>query len=326
MTSSGGGPIKVEVTQSEIDRYWEFVRSEVQKTGRQLPSPILWHYTSGEGLVGIIQSGTFWLTHISCVNDSTELRHAGSLLRGAFEKKQLEAMQTLVTTHVPELLLYDRVITALSTDASPTSEWFIGCLSEDGDDLSQWRAYGGGEGGYAVGFDVQLLHLALIQQNALWVSVCYDTVLQYQIAQSVADATVQFYLEGLAARPGIQPTAWVETFLPAWRDRIAYIGPITKHPAFAAEREWRIIRGLRGDADWESLKFQQRQSMLRRHLPLALPTLQLGDLLPICAVRVGPSRHKEISRVSVADLLQSKGYPEQVSKHVLVSEVPFQAI
>lgn len=332
--SNGPGPVtptmtttvSVEVTPAETDRYRDSVRDELQKTARPVPSPILWHYTSGEGLIGIIESGVLWATHVGCVNDSTELRYSNTILLNVFKERQGRSMMSPITTPAPELLLFEKVISALSVDATPVSEWFIACLSEDGDDLAQWRAYGGGEGGYAIGFDVNFLHQALIQDGASWGPVCYNTDLQRQIAESVVDATVRFYLEGLSTRSDVSPDAWANAFLPVWRNHVAQIAPIAKHPAFQAEREWRIIRGFRGTADGERLKFQQRQSMLRRHLPLELRTHLTEDLLPICAVRGGPSRHKEISRVSVGDLLRSKRYPQQVYNNVLVSEVPFQAM
>ena len=52
--------------------------------------------------------------------------------------------------------------------------WFVACFSEDNDDLSQWRAYGGGEGGYAIGFNS--LHLRKLgNQFMLLGKVEYDT-------------------------------------------------------------------------------------------------------------------------------------------------------
>jgi hypothetical protein len=80
-----------------------------------------------------------------------------------------------------------------------------------------------------------------------------------------------------------------------------------------------MFRQLR-PSDVPRLRFRQRQSMLARHLPLALRSN--NGLLPI---GVGPSRHKAISKVSVGDLLASKGYPEPVYGKVRVSEIPFQA-
>ena len=228
-----------QITQGEINRYWDFVRDQFQRTGRTAPSPaVLWHYTSGDGLVAIIQSGELWTTQISCVNDSTELRYSTSLLLDVLRPKRMdrELRPHATTTAKAELILYDRAIAGLSVDAAPTSERFVACLSEDGDDLSQWRAYGGGEGGYAIGFDMARLLLTLPQAKAVLAAVCYDKNIQIQIAQAVVDATTRFYLEGLNSRPGAKEEEWAETFLSAWSRLISHIAPAIKHPAFSTER------------------------------------------------------------------------------------------
>ena len=57
-------------------KYQEFVRQQVKQLGsldfdREV---ILWHYTNGAGLLGILETGTIFSTQVSCVNDSTECR------------------------------------------------------------------------------------------------------------------------------------------------------------------------------------------------------------------------------------------------------------
>jgi DUF2971 family protein len=148
--------------------------------------------------------------------------------------------------------------------------------------LSQWRAYGGGEGGYAIGFDIATLILALTAENGYLAGVCYHRQTHIEIGMSVVDATVKFYLDGLAARPGVDHTQWGESFLQVWSHTVSDIAPMIKDPAFATENEWRLIHRL-GHTDLPNLKFQQRQSMLRRHLPLKLRSPGYPHL-PICAV------------------------------------------
>lgn len=309
-------------SQGEIHQYLDAARDEIAKFGPAAPQSILWHYTSGDGLIGIIGSGEFWVTQVSCVNDATEIRYSRLLLRQALIEKRQNS-----NAGDDETVLYDTAIDALSTNITPLSEWFIGCLSAEDDDLSQWRAYGGGEGGYAIAFDTALLLHCLSLDGNLLAQVCYNENIHRRIALSVADSTVDFYLRGLAARPGADRKEWTGAFLTEWAKAIGYVAPAIKHPGFKREREWRLLRQLR-DFDLPRLKFRQRQSMLARHLPLALRNRTLAvdnGLLPIVGVCVGPSRHQEISRVSVADLLRAKGYSEQVYKNVSVSAVPFQA-
>jgi hypothetical protein len=44
---------------------------------------LLWHYTNGDRLIGIVESGTLYSTQVSCVNDSSEVRYGQALFKKA---------------------------------------------------------------------------------------------------------------------------------------------------------------------------------------------------------------------------------------------------
>src|SRR5262249_50258957 len=121
---------------------------------------------------------------------------------------------------------------------------------------------------------------------------------------------------------------WALVFLREWVNHFTIISPVIKDPAFCAEREWRISRQVL-EPDRPRMKFTQKQSMLTRHFALALRTRGAppeSKLLPITAIRIGTSRHKEITKISAQDFLARAKYPASVCNNVLVSEVPFQAL
>jgi hypothetical protein len=60
--------------------------------------------------------------------------------------------------------------------------------------------------------------------------------------------------------------------------------------------------------------------MMTRHVPL-----HLKKPLPITGVVVGPTRHPQLSKVAVGDLLKKFGYDPDVIK-VSITEVPYRAI
>ena len=43
--------------------------------------PILYHYTTGDALFGIVETGMLWATNLHYLNDSTEFGYALGLLR-----------------------------------------------------------------------------------------------------------------------------------------------------------------------------------------------------------------------------------------------------
>ena len=57
-------------------RQMEDVYSKFWKKFEEIPAPdIIYHYTDGIGLRGILETGNIWFTDIFNLNDPTELRH-----------------------------------------------------------------------------------------------------------------------------------------------------------------------------------------------------------------------------------------------------------
>jgi hypothetical protein len=226
------------------------------------------------------------------------------------------------------LFLLDYIDKNISSDAS-ISEWFITCFSENRDDLSQWRAYGDGENGYSIGFNSSGMMTDIMRNNCVLAPVQYDQTIHTRIVERVADATLQFFLQGWQTRrsSGITIDEWALSFLTEWVNDITYLAPAMKHPGFAPECEWRIIHRLQRE-DRDKMVYFQKETLMSRHLPLNYksPDAPAGSkLLPIGEIMVGPSRHKQVTKISVADLLRTKGYPES-KRNVTVSGIPFQLV
>ena len=51
------------------------------------------------------------------------------------------------------------------------------------------------------------------------------------------------------------------------------------------------------------MRYLQRNSMMTQHVPLQLMMQNSKPRLPLTGIVVGPCRHKEVSRISVGDLL-----------------------
>ena len=95
---------------------------------------IIYHYTSSEGLRGIVESNEIWLTNTKFVNDTTEC----------------EALWKIDG-------LMDRVKNQYLKEMLPRKDegdnTYIVSFSKDGNSLEQWRAYGN----YCIGFEVKNL-------------------------------------------------------------------------------------------------------------------------------------------------------------------------
>lgn len=100
----------------------------------------VFHYTSAQGLLGIIEEGVLWASEASSLNDTEELNQGWSIIENWLSKQEdseaISALRDLA--RVPR---------------SERSEVLVLSASTDPDDVGQWRSYGAHGRGYVVELD-----------------------------------------------------------------------------------------------------------------------------------------------------------------------------
>jgi hypothetical protein len=278
----------------------------------RLPQGPLYHYTTGEHLIRIVESGELWGTQAACMNDSKELIYAVERLaeRAKIRKDAAAADARLQ----PLWSALENLIINPDATAAPI---FLTCFSEKGDDLSQWRAYGSGEGGYSIGFDAKKFIELGAPNDVFLFAVDYDETRQNLLLDDIIKWLIELYLAGSGLDPRPPDKEWAEQLVFYWLQNVSPFAVGVKHVAFAAEQEWRLFQYCRPE-ETAKFEFRQRASFMSRHLPLRLP-----KPLPIVSVRIGPVRHPQLSRIAVGDLLVKYGYSLD-SVSVEVSKVPYR--
>jgi hypothetical protein len=305
------------ITDVEKKKYSEFIIRIIQlsKCLEFDRDMTVWHYTNGQSLLGIIESKRLYATQVSCLNGSTEVRYGSKLLRNALEglvaKHSGDRVAEQFLTHAVTYFAEDPDL-----PGNVSLGFFVSCFSQLEDDLSQWRAYAGGENGYALGFRVR--DLLATGGNHGFVCVSYDVNMHKSLAEQVAQATVDFYKDGLAADPSRTGEDWTKEFLQHWDTAVTFLAPLVKDPGFASEKEFRIIHPY-VEGELKELKIAQKATLMASHLPLRIGNVD--GHMPISAVKIGPCRHKGVTLVSVNAALQKEGF---TGVRVDVSRIPFQ--
>jgi hypothetical protein len=305
------------VTPEDHQKYFVFCQSTVRPLLKAPPS-VIWHYTTGDGLIGILKSHTIFSTQISCMNDQSEFRYANGLYREALAAHPRTGLSADGQWALDKLIAGETE--AAGDAAAVRNKWFVSSFSAARDDLSQWRAYGGGENGYAIGFKSEVIAATGRPQGSDLINVTYDQSQQRTLAAQVVAATIDFFTDGITKRRAPNRDLWAEEFYLVWSDYTAYFAPLAKDQAFKGEQEWRVVHGLT-EADRPGMKYFQRRHFVSRHVPLRFPDGK--GRLPIAEIIVGPARHKEVSRISVGDLLRTCGYADNEVK-VETSPIPYQ--
>jgi hypothetical protein len=216
--------------------------------------PILYHYTSNIGLVGILSKGEIWMSDPRFLNDSQELHHAGAIVASTIRHVANEHRQKWIDAGcnppafdemVANMVERFQNLSAVAPfpAAAARSTPYIFSLSQDGDSLSQWRAYGRGE--YCIGFDGDQLaaaagaHLCQVEYSDI------DTVDARIVPMIEAFFTGHLVHTGPAYNGGIDTevrASGADDLQPRlWDD---YYFPRKKHPGFREEQEWRLVKPL----------------------------------------------------------------------------------
>ena len=84
------------MSESNAEKYRAYLDQQIRALGSfdYDQDAILWHYTDGKGLIGMVESGMFYSTQVSCVNDSSEVRYAQRLFRAALTDSFVVGLST----------------------------------------------------------------------------------------------------------------------------------------------------------------------------------------------------------------------------------------
>lgn len=304
------------VRDEDKEEYQRFCLHHLASLGRA-PVDTLWHYTDADGLIGILKTGKLFATQVTCMNDSLEQRYFGDLVH---EAVRLEVLKNVDQNLAVLLRVAD---SALGKRDFATAWHFVTCFSEVEDDLGQWRGYGGGRCGYAIGFSFSgILDALKARPGALLLPMHYDDQHQKFLVDEVVRMAQHYFLQGVSrGLPDIE--RWAGEFLAAFAWEFDIFASITKHPKFASERERRIATALRV-GEHKDLEFRQKRTLLARHLPIDLTVGVAGARrLPITRVYLGPGPAQRVTQVSVGDLLLKYGYGKDTIP-IELSKVPYR--
>lgn len=256
---------------------------------------ILYHYTTQSGLLGIIQQDEIWMTHTQYLNDSREFHHAVDLAHKVLAEK-LASSQNDYERHI-----WEAMQKSISSGLS-TVNICVSCFSENGDSLSQWRAYGGRNGGFSIGYVGSYLKEVAERNQFLMVRCIYDQSEQEHVISQFLDGIFHEIVESPANNKDY------ESFVQYGGNLISYflrLAPIFKDSSFSEEQEWRII-STPMSCIGDKFAYRQGNSMIVPYYRLSIasdPTH--GPVKAIGKVIIGPTPHKYESLRSVTSLLIS---------------------
>jgi hypothetical protein len=285
--------------------------------------PILYHYTSMQGLLSIAEKGRIWATHIRYLNDSSEIVTMWKAVLRRLEQRRECAKSTDEAHSISEIIK--------ATDDRRSLNEFVASFSEKGDDLSQWRAYCPAGAGFSIGFDSKALLSQWVADpdggepsfvGAQLFKVRYlDETKEESVSEldSAIDSLVQLSSK-LEGPMGFTQPLSKQHLVVAW---LSVIAPSYKHAAFRDESEWRMVLS-KPHKQMPGQRFRTGKSSVVPYIEVELnrdTNFNLLDDYMIREVRVGPTPSADLSVGAIEGLFSSKGHPEV---RVQKSAVPYR--
>lgn len=337
------------ITTAALTLYNEWSMGYLYSQQQQQPDT-LWHYTTAEGLLGIISSGEFWATNTAFLNDRTEIKHTLKIAKCLLEEKkqELKLQQPLSESLEKGFSAMNDTIDSFDKHIAV----YVVSSCEYKDLLSQWRAYGSG-GGYAISLNRSKLNELVIKKfnqinninnmdfSAPWVSLVravYDETDQKKQTDILLSKWVNLFT---------QPDNWggeqditKSQIQLLFAKCLSYLALSFKDHSFEEEYEWRLIYGSQRkfikNGTGYKVEVRTRNNVL---LPFVkIPYIEMPNnewpatdssekfetqLSPISKVLIGPTQDPDNAEYAVKTLLESWGYkhPENMVEQ---SEVPLR--
>ncbi|MCP9759182.1 DUF2971 domain-containing protein [Aquitalea sp. S1-19] len=288
----------------------------------------LYHYTSLNGILGILGSRSIWATHATFLNDASEFLHGLSYAKhvagGIFMEDDYLAAFGWAVRHGLETVSADSL--------------YVASFSEKADLLSQWRGYCPSGAGICLGFAVPQLknfcdargyrlekciyqHQDQLQSVEALVRECFEKFPKPRLSREEydsfdskgqVDAEIDYRLQTSEGPEKLQADAAVQWLCAA----IAEIAPLFKNEGFHEESEWRIV----ANEPQEQVKFRASSSYLAPYVELEL--LSDATKPALREVIIGPNPNQRRCQRSIAMLLEASGL---VDVDVKVSPLPFNS-
>ncbi len=288
------------------------------------PGGLLYHYTSFDGLLGILRSGKLWASSIHHLNDAREIifalekfteivKEESERKPGRFDRDTLNGLAGVIDS-------LSLVTKRVGLQMNIVYE-YVATFSEAGDLLSQWRGYCPGYGGVSIGFNPRELR-SMGERHGFDFGPCrYDEAGQTELLRDVMEQVAAFvHDQAEVAQGGPLPliskaiSGHYDIIWPA-HPQLLQVAAIIKHSGFKEEKEWRLVSKT-GAANLLGVEFRVSPTTIVPYLSIPLVGDEEDSTLPIKEIVVGPGPQQRLTMVSVQELLWAYG----LSQHCRVTK------
>ncbi|NHC51502.1 MULTISPECIES: DUF2971 domain-containing protein [unclassified Pseudomonas] len=262
----------------------------------------LYHYTDAAAVQSILMYNKMRLTDMRYLNDSQELRYGADLVQTDIREGRAKHRLSVDYAEQAHEHVLQKLSSLIDAEFNGHPSYSLS-FSEEGDLLSQWRAYGA----YAIEIDTEKWgqHLTRCRYGL-------DKAREVTFAPIVdALRSVGRDIRDFAGRVELRGTE-------GYMDLIKMVA-IFKHPGFKEEKEWRLLLDDRAP-EARDTKYRARGDMLVPYIEVEMP------LECITSIQVGPMKYQEMAFQSMSEFVAQIGRVKSLQQGIRVekSETPYR--
>ena len=290
---------KINVPVSPLE-FFKGIDTEVISAvvGEELYPELLWHYTSAEGLLGILTDNKIRFSDAKYLNDRVEVDYGIRIFHECIESYK-ETKPSVEHNH------FD-LLRTLVDDFFRNFSVLVFSMCDDGNLLNQWRDYGRDIVPYSIGFDGRSIsHLENMNFQNYTFKIIYDSKIQYEIMWKIMDGIYDKAIE-IPDMENLTEDNASQYRMSAALQVVSMILRF-KHFSFAAEREYRLVSFF-NQADIPKAKFKTSNLGVVPYYEWFSP--EGNQRFPIDTIVVGPSTESDISNGALRLFLKEVGYSD----------------
>lgn len=237
---------------------------------KPLKNNLVYHYCDLATLEKILSSKVIWATEGSFLNDTKELHQARDLICNLLDRWPTNtALQK-----APE-----RIALALRKEIDdPVVHGFVASFSEDGDLLSQWRAYADNGCGVALGFEVTKFRRKGVDDSETpeLLPCIYDA--NREVHELLLSPAINAVIEHVKRYGNEELDAAVRELQLNLRVIAYQLGLMLKAKGFREEREWRVAQFVWKPDLHKVVKFRNTRFGPAPYVEIPMPPRRLKRL------------------------------------------------
>lgn len=262
---------------------------------------VLYHYTSHKNLRCIAQDRRLWISHVYYMNDANEIKYGAELFKTVIAERQNQERDVALIDFLLELREWINQLIGIP------HYMFVFSLTEEGNLLSQWRAYTPpSETGVSIGFSKEGLEKIATQKGFELIKCLYDREEQLDILKAKLEMIVfKFLMDAPEIDTSRSPLNQKYLFyLYQYLEGFLKMFCRIKDPFFKEEAEWRLVSKRYEKYTDPEIKFREGKTTLIPYIEFPLSGIH-GDGRLFEEVFVGPSQNFNLKFTAIADFLSN---------------------